>query len=438
MRTFASPGYLLNLVSQQKKGQSNGIYSICSANQSVLEACILVSKENENSQLLVESTCNQVNQFGGYTGLTPYHFAEFTASLADDMNYPQDRILLGGDHLGPYPWRNEPAEQAMVKACQMVKDYVQAGYRKIHIDASMPCIDDAKNVPLSKQISAERAVQLCEMAENAQIGTDTDQQPVYVIGTEVPVPGGQQNQSETIQITTVDDILETLAIFQSTFANHGLESAWERVIALVVQPGVEFNENHIIEYRREITIEISRLVEKLPHVVFEAHSTDYQMKESLRRMVEDHFAVLKVGPALTFAFREAVFALTHIEQEWLSGRKGIKLSNLRQVINAAMDEETKYWQDYVTGDPREIEIARMYSYSDRIRYYWNVPAVRQSLSSLIRNLEQEIIPLSLLSQYLPVQYQHVRSGQLFQNPRELIWDHIREIIEHYIYACNVN
>ena len=50
----------------------------------------------------------------------------------------------------------------------------------------------------------------------------------------------------------------------------------------------------------------------MPGLVFEAHSTDYQPPESLSRLVIDGFAILKVGPGLTFALREALYALDEI------------------------------------------------------------------------------------------------------------------------------
>ena len=52
--------------------------------------------------------------------------------------------------------------------------------------------------------------------------------------------------------------------------------------------------------------------------------------------MKNHFAILKVGPWLTFALREAVFALANIEEEWLSGRKGFTTSRVRETLDEAM------------------------------------------------------------------------------------------------------
>ena len=83
----------------------------------------------------------------------------------------------------------------------------------------------------------------------------------------------------------------------------------------MVQPGVEFDHQAVIDYQRDATAELRHVLDTEHNLVFEAHSTDYQRPAQLRELVEDHWAILKVGPALTFAMREALFALAHIESE---------------------------------------------------------------------------------------------------------------------------
>ncbi len=116
-----------------------------------------------NSLLLIESTCNQVNHRGGYTNTKPNAFYKRVLNIAKTYNLQENNLLLGGDHLGPNPWTHLPSEKAMKEAKQMVHDYVKAGYKKIHLDASMSCIDDI--TPLNNEIISERIAQLCEVAE---------------------------------------------------------------------------------------------------------------------------------------------------------------------------------------------------------------------------------------------------------------------------------
>lgn len=425
--------YLVNIVKQQKAGKASGIYSVCSANEFVLDACIRNAVET-GSHLLIESTCNQVNQFGGYTGQTPADFHRALRELAAKLGLPEEQLILGGDHLGPFPWKSEDSADAMAKSVQMVKEYVAAGYQKIHLDASMNCASDQKG-PISKETSAERAALLCEAAEKTAVEQQVKTLPVYVIGTEVPTPGGQVEKNESVAVTVTDDIQETLAVTKRAFEKKNLQGAWERVIALVVQPGVEFGDNEIISYQREKAAGIKRFIESFPGIVYEAHSTDYQRSDKLKELVEDHFAILKVGPALTFAFREAIFALELIEKELADTRPGMSLSQLSRVMNAAMDSEPKNWKAYFSGSEEEVRLARIYSFSDRIRYYWNVPEVNQSVNELITNLETISIPLTLVSQYLPIQYAHIREGKISATPRKLIRDHILDVVRLYESAC---
>ncbi len=89
------------------------------------------------------------------------------------------------------------------------------------------------------------------------------------------------------------------------------------MIAIVVQPGVEFDHSNIIHYQPQEAQPLAQWIENT-RMVYEAHSTDYQTRTAYWELVHDHFAILKVGPALTFALREAIFALAQIEQELIA------------------------------------------------------------------------------------------------------------------------
>lgn len=446
LRTMDS--YLDKIVIAQKRGQARGITSICSANPFVIEAGFRQALAAEHP-VLIESTCNQVNQHGGYTGMTPADFVTYVERIAHNVGFPRDRIIIGGDHLGPNPWRDKPADQAMEEARVLIRDCVLAGYEKIHLDASMKCADDDPDRPLDKAIAAQRAATLAQVAEQAfnlrlaRSGDRSEQllsrqrqvPPYYVIGTEVPVPGGAEEHEDAIHITRPDDVAETIDMTRQAFLQRGLDDAWERVIAVVVQPGVEFSDSDLFEYDHQAALELSRLIEQYDRLVYEAHSTDYQTAQALKHMVEDHFAVLKVGPALTFAFREAVFALAAMEEEWLSDMPGVVLSRVREVLEAAMLRNPTHWRSYYRGDERYQRFARKYSFSDRSRYYWPLPEVQAALAQLIENLETYPPPLSLLSQYLPVQYQRIRNRTLENVPRALILDKIASVLDDYAFAC---
>mgnify|MGYP001817099202 CR=1 FL=1 len=385
------------IIAAQKQGEARGITSICSANPFVLEAAFAHAKAHD-LPLLIESTCNQVNQYGGYTGQTPSDFMKVLRQLADRHQFPLHRLVLGGDHLGPNPWRSETVDQALQKSRVLVRDSIRAGYTKIHLETSMKCADDARLRPLPTEVIAARSAVLALAAEETfRDLQESGPWPLYVIGTEVPVPGGVEDEEEGApEVTTPQAAEETISATQEAFQKLGLEAAWERVIAVVVQPGVEYGNDSLYDYDSAAAASLSRFIEDEEALVFEAHSTDYQTKEALGELVRDHFAILKVGPALTFALREAVFALAAIEEAWLNGRARTSLSDIRRVVDQAMLQNPIYWQPYYPGNERQQHYARQYSLSDRIRYYWPDPAVQRALRQLLKNLSPDPLPLPLL------------------------------------------
>lgn len=429
---------LLEMVAQNRLGDAKGIYSVCSASSEVIEACCQQAKK-DGSVLLVEATTNQVDQYGGYTGMKPADFVNFVHTIADKVGIPKEMIMLGGDHLGPYKWRGLPSREAMLHADVLVAEYVKAGFQKIHLDTSMFCADDQgdRKKPLRDEVVAERAVRLCRISENTwKNATGNQAQPLYIIGSEVPVPGGAQEAEDIIQPTTPQDLQRTIDITKESFYNAGLQEAWERVIGVVVQPGVEFGDDMVFHYNRERAKGLSNAITAYDTLVYEAHSTDYQSEASLKALVEDHFCILKVGPWLTFAYREALYALEAIEVELLD-KKNNSLSNLKSVLDRSMEDDPGFWKPYYAGTEASQLLKRKYSFSDRSRYYWPKPEVISARDRLFENLERNQIPLSLLSQFMPKQFYKVLGGQLENQPRKLVLDHIQTIASIYSRACGL-
>jgi D-tagatose-1,6-bisphosphate aldolase subunit GatZ/KbaZ len=418
---------LLDLVRSHKAGQPVGIHSVCSAHPLVIEAALEVGAAH-GVPVLIEATSNQVNQDGGYTGMTPAAFRDFVHGIAAQAGFPAERVLLGGDHLGPNCWQGEPAAQAMARSEVLIEQYLAAGFRKIHLDCSMSCAGDP--VPLPDAVVAQRAARLCAVAERAWRRSGGEA-PVYVVGTEVPVPGGAHEDLQELAVTTPAAAAATIAAHRDAFAAAGLEAAWPRVIGLVVQPGVEFDHHKVIDYRPSDAVRLSCFIESEPTLVFEAHSTDYQTPTNLRALVRDHFAILKVGPGLTFALRETLWALADIEREILGARPG---SDFKAVVLATMRAQPEYWRRYYC-DLARAPFDQQFSLSDRIRYYWPHAAIQEAQATLLANLERETIPLTLLSQYLPAQYEAVREGRLRNAPAELLKEGVARVLRQYMSAC---
>lgn len=430
--------FLKGIAEKQRKGENAGILSVCSANDFVIRAAMERAGELDRP-VLIESTCNQVNQFGGYTGMTPGVFSEYIYRIAGTTGFDRKNIILGGDHLGPGPWA-DTGQQAMDSAGELIRDCVLAGYVKIHIDTSMKLSGDNTDKVPDPLIVAERGAKLCEIAEKAYddlLAENPDaEEPVYVLGSEVPVPGGSSNEKESVEVTKASDFRETYRLYKRAFEDRNLESAWKRVIAFVVQPGVEFGNESVHEYNRDNACKLCMELQNV-HTVFEGHSTDYQTREKLRQMAEDGIAILKAGPALTFAMREAVMMLELIERELYEASMLTKLSNFSSVLIDVMQKNPRYWKKYYHGSKNRRKLDFKYSYSDRSRYYMNDIKVKNALYALTGNLKPINIPMTLVSQYMPEQYRKIRAKALIKDPEAMIMDRIKEVLDDYHYAAGV-
>ncbi|HZY63814.1 MAG TPA: D-tagatose-bisphosphate aldolase, class II, non-catalytic subunit [Edaphobacter sp.] len=416
--------FLHQLASAYRKGAPAGIYSVCSAHPWVLEAAMRSARKGEGP-LLIEATCNQVNQFGGYTGMKPGDFRQHVLAIAQKIGFPAEQILLGGDHLGPHPWRHLPAAEAMRNAVEMVQLYVKEGFTKIHLDASMACAGDPHVLP--DETIAARAVELCRAAESSRKMALS-----YVIGTEVPTPGGSVESEEKVSVTTTDAAEQAISAHRKAFAAAGLDEAWNDVIALVVQPGVEFADNHVVDYNLAKARHLAGVLKQHPQFIFEAHSTDYQRPLAYRELVRDGFSILKVGPALTYAMRQALFALARMEMECIPYDEQ---SNLMQVVEDAMLKRPGDWKSHYHGEPNHQRLLRKYSYSDRIRYYWLVPEVKTAVDRLILNMSRQSLDEILLSEFLPAQYEKVRGGAIKPETMPVLLDKIEDALAPYQAAC---
>jgi D-tagatose-1,6-bisphosphate aldolase subunit GatZ/KbaZ len=410
-------------------GQRVGITSVCTAHPLAVEAALLQGID-DGASVLIEATCNQVNQDGGYTGMTPVGFRDFVTGIAARVGFDPARLILGGDHLGPNPWRVLPAAAAMDKAEAMIAAYAAAGFSKLHLDTSMGCQGEPAALP--DALTAERAARLAGAAERAarEAGLPA---PVYIVGTEVPVPGGATHALDHVEVTRPEAALATADVHRRAFAAAGLQDAFERAVGIVVQPGVEFGHADIVPYDPAAARSLAAALHGMPQFVFEAHSTDYQPASALKALVDDGFAILKVGPGLTFALREAFYGLDHIA-DVLDPRP--QRQALRDAMEALMLAEPDQWRRYYDGEGAALAAQRHFSYSDRIRYYWPRPGAQAAVDALMARLGGDEIPATLVSQYLPRLWDGVRDGRIRPLARDLCVASVRAALDPYSAACS--
>ena len=382
---------MMGLVERWRAGAPVGIASVCSAHPVVIEAALRLALDHDRP-VLIEATCNQVNQDGGYTGMTPQEFRDRVDAMAHRVGLDPSRIAYGGDHLGPNPWKALPADEAMAKAEAMIAAYASAGFSKLHLDCSMGC--QGERAAVGDRLCAERAARLAAVAEAHAGGL----RPVYVIGTEVPVPGGTAQALDLVEISSPADVIETYRVHREAFERVGLGDAFGRVVALVVQPGVEFGHSDVVRFRPEAARDLTESLRSMPGIVFEAHSTDYQTGPALRALVAGGFRILKVGPWLTFALREALYGLD-AAADVMDGH--VPRGRLMAAMEEVMQDAPASWRDYYRGDEAEQWVQRHYSYSDRIRYYWPDEGARAAVGTLRDRLGGRVVPEPVLRQFVP-------------------------------------
>ncbi|WP_018632214.1 class II D-tagatose-bisphosphate aldolase non-catalytic subunit [Neomegalonema perideroedes] len=406
------------VVRANRAGRAVALASVCTAHPDALAASLRLAEARDKT-LLIEATSNQVDQFGGYTGMRPPDFIAMVQAICAREGVDPARAVFGGDHLGPQGWRSEPAESAMAKAADLMRAYLRAGFAKIHLDCSEGCAGEPAQV--GDALAASRAAALAAVCEDEAPG-----RALYVVGTEVPPPGGARKDEAGVAPTPPERALATLEAHRAAFAAAGASAAFERVRGLVVQPGVEFAPDHVDRLDLNAPDRLSAALKDHPDLAFEAHSTDYQYPEVYPALARRGFVVLKVGPALTFAWRQALYGLSHV-QGWLDGR-----AHVSEVMERLMLAEPKFWRGHYPDD----RVLRHFGYADRIRYYWAKPEAQAAVSALEAAFDAARPPAPLMEQYFSQEIltrAEALRGEGVTPAKSLLYAQVQAALDPYLF-----
>ncbi|MCK7507635.1 MAG: class II D-tagatose-bisphosphate aldolase, non-catalytic subunit [Desulfobacterales bacterium] len=302
-----------------------GMFAVCSARREVLEAAIALARDH-GEPLLVEATANQVNQFGGYTGMTPRQFASSSGRHGRRHGLPAGKPAAGGRSPGavrvakragrPRPWPRQPSWPA--NAWQPVST-------NCTWTPAFGCSDDPpQGLPL--EIAAERTAALCQAAETAaERLSGRRQRPLLChrrrgpdSGRHLGEPGGDPGHAGR------GTWLKFIALTESRFQEAGL-SGGVGAAARGDRPA----RRRVRKFQRR-----PLRARKGPRALGLSSESagDHDLRDSLHRLPDARVpgthgraiisSLLKAGPCLTNAFREAVFALEEIEAEHLKSRRG--------------------------------------------------------------------------------------------------------------------
>ena len=345
--------------------KNKALPSFCTSNIEVIKT-ILFFCNIKKLPCLIECTSNQVNQNGGYTNKTPKMFIKEILNISKKSKFDSKKLYLGGDHLGPLPWKKENTKTAIKNSISLINQFLKYNFCKIHIDTSIKCKDD-------KYINSEIIFNRTNKILNDFNIKKKIKNKFLVIGTEVPLSGSGDNNK--IVKTSKKQIVSEVTKFKEILKKLNLKS---NLFGLVIEPGMKYKHFSITKPKFPDFIK-KKIISKKKNFVYEAHSTDYQKKSTLKQLVKNNFKFLKVGPELTFNYSRALFMMESIEKKFCK----VKNSNIKKSILSSMMKNKKYWDGYYKKNERKLFLD---SKLDRMRYYLNTKPVINSIKTIKKNI----------------------------------------------------
>ena len=345
--------------------KNKALPSFCTSNIEVIKS-ILFFCHIKKLPCLIECTSNQVNQHGGYTNKTPKMFIKEILSISKKIKFNSKKLFLGGDHLGPLPWKKKSKTVAIKNSISLINDYLDQKFCKIHIDTSIKCKNDKY---INSDIIFERTN---EILNNDNIKKKIKDKFI-VVGTEVPLAGSGDN--ENIIKTSKKQIETEVLKFKKILKKQNLKN---NIFGLVIEPGMKYTHSSVIK-PNFTNFTNKKNISKKNNFVYEAHSTDYQSKKTLKQLVKNNFKFLKVGPELTYSYSRSLFFMENIEKNNFK----LKNSNIKKIIFSAMLKNRKYWEGYYEKKTTELFLN---SKLDRMRYYFDTKPVVNSIKTLKKNI----------------------------------------------------
>ena len=338
--------------------------SFCTANEEVIKIILLYCKIY-NLPCLIECTSNQVNQFGGYIKKTPKEFSNLIFKIARTIKLNKKNIFLGGDHLGPLPWNNKNSNLAIKNSIELINNYISNKFCKIHIDTSVQCKNDKV---FNSQIKFDRTKKILK-----KIKLKKKSNIFYVVGSEVPISGS--DKKKLLKPTSIYTIKKDSNIFSELLFK---KSCKKKNFGLVIEVGMKYMDKYIQKPNLKNFLQKKNFSLK-NNFIYEAHSTDFQSINTLKKLVNNNFKFLKVGPELTYLYSRSLLLMQKIEKHFIEKNK----SNFNENLIQEMLKNNKYWINFYEKNNYNQFLNSKY---DRSRYYLGTKKVKNSIGKLRLNI----------------------------------------------------
>lgn len=370
------------------------IPAVVSVQPDVIAAALRQARDHD-MPALIEAPADEVNQFGGHSGLTPADFAALVRDIAGGQGLEAVPLILGADRLGPWLWPALAPDAAMTHAERMVMDFVAAGFTRLHFDG--PDAAGTARLVAAAEAHAPAPDLLCH-------GLPASFEPVD-------------------GVTSPETLARTLELHEAAFAEAGLNAAWKRVRTVSVHLGMGFGPALIERFDMGQPDRLSAVLPDHGRIALEARDVDYQSARACADLTRRNVAVLKLGPSLSFAWREALYALSHV-LNWQDGS-----AHISERMEDLMLADPAAWQEDYRGPPAVQRVLRHFGFTDRIRHYW--PRAAAAVEALCEGIDATGLPHPLLLQYLPPEIL-ARAARLDLPPAQAI---LQAQVEDALAAC---
>lgn len=373
------------------------LLAVCPNSPAVIKAAFRAAKRN-NAPIMFAATLNQVDNDGGYTGMTQKDFVRVMRVEAKRNNFTGPYIAAI-DHGGP--WLKDiqtlemwPYEKAMDAVKKSYEAALLAGYELIHVD---PTVDRflPKGEIIKIEVVAARTIELITHIENFRKERGLPR-IAYEVGTE-EVHGGLADMSVFNKF---------LDLLKEGLEKNGCADAWPCFV--VGKVGTDL---HTTFFDPVVAKQLTSTVAKYGSFIKGHYTDDVENPEEYPL---SGMGAANVGPEFTVAEFNALEELEAVENKLYDEGNVAMHSNMIAILKKLVIDSGR-WKKWVHGDesPDDFESItpdrQRWLMQTGARYIWQKPeavAARQTLYSNLRlnGIDAEGIVLSTIERAIDKYY----------------------------------